>query len=522
MQNRRLDTLKKFVLLALLVTAAMYNCAAMEPAVMLRTVEAVKPPNEKKSLKTKTPASKISKSINVMTFNILWDKMTKGPTQWAFRKQGMVNLIKRHHPDIIGIQEGFINQMEYITSEVKYNYFGWGTDDGKSHLDNPGKRQSLNPIMYDQKRLSVIEKGVFWYADKPEEPGIFAGEDKHFRNCVWGKFKEKGRKGRTFYVFNTHFSLKDNMRQKQVIMLKSKIKEIASESAEVIVTGDFNSDVIRDKSYSMLIDTNAGLTLVDSKQICSNPASGPSFSGSGLMINSRTKGTEIDHIFVRNIKSSTAYKVIADYEGEVYPSDHFPVLTVLSFSEQAFTQSRTAPKISRQDTVIIQSRSEWKAQEARSFKQHVPIMITVHHEGGKVLTTADDAKQRLRNIQTWTMGPDRKWTDIPYHLLIAPDGTVYQGRNPLTVGETNTEYDPTGHLLICFLGNYNQQKLDDKLLKLLINLLADQCIKYGISPKDISTHRDHSKQTACPGEDIYSYFKSGYIVDEVRKKVKSY
>ena len=115
------------------------------------------------------------------------------------------------------------------------------------------------------------------------------------------------------------------------------------------------------------------------------------------------------------------------------------------------------------------------------------------------------------------MGPDRKWADVPYHLLIAPDGTVYEGRNQLTVGETNTEYDPTGHLLICFLGNYSQQKLDKKLLKVLVNLLADQCIKYNISPTDISTHRDHSKQTTCPGEDIYSYFKNGYIVKAVSK-----
>ena len=154
------------------------------------------------------------------------------------------------------------------------------------------------------------------------------------------------------------------------------------------------------------------------------------------------------------------------------------------------------------------------------YKQQVPIKITVHHEGGKVLSKTDDAKQRLKNIQTWGMGPDRKWADVPYHLLIATDGTVYQGRNPLTVGETNTEYDPTGHLLICFLGNYSQQKLDRRLRKVLVNLLADQCIKYNIAANEISTHRDHSSQTTCPGEEIYSYFKSGYMVKEVTIALK--
>lgn len=194
------------------------------------------------------------------------------------------------------------------------------------------------------------------------------------------------------------------------------------------------------------------------------------------------------------------------------------LVSVVVFSaNQAYAQSK---KPANKYSVAIMPKSEWKGVAGRPYKQHVPIKITVHHEGGKVLTKADDAKQRLKNIQTWGMGPDRKWADVPYHLLIAPDGTVYEGRNPLTVGETNTEYDPTGHLLICFIGNYSQQKLDKKLLKVLVNLLADQCIKYNISPTEISTHRDHSKQTTCPGEDIYSYFKSGYIVKAVNTAIK--
>lgn len=176
--------------------------------------------------------------------------------------------------------------------------------------------------------------------------------------------------------------------------------------------------------------------------------------------------------------------------------------------------------VEKYDTVKILPKSEWKGVVGRAYKQHVPVKITVHHEGGKLLTVNDDARQRLKNIQTWGMGPERKWADVPYHLLIAPDGTVLEGRNPFTVGETNTEYDPTGHLLICFLGNYNQQKLDDKLVKVLINLLADQCIKYNISPKEISTHRDHSKQTSCPGDDIYSYFENGYFVSQVTKELE--
>lgn len=171
--------------------------------------------------------------------------------------------------------------------------------------------------------------------------------------------------------------------------------------------------------------------------------------------------------------------------------------------------------------VAIVPRSEWKAADPRPYKQHVPTQITVHHEGGKILSPTADGGQRLKNIQTWCMGPDRNWTDVPYHYLIAADGTVYEGRNVNTVGETNTEYDPTSHLLICFLGNYQQQELNDKLLDVLTRLIAHFCKKHNISPELISTHRDHSKQTTCPGEKIYPYFQNGYVKKRVKELLQT-
>lgn len=168
-------------------------------------------------------------------------------------------------------------------------------------------------------------------------------------------------------------------------------------------------------------------------------------------------------------------------------------------------------------TVLIQPRSSWNAAPARPYKQQVPVRITLHHEGGKILSDTANAATRLKNVQTWSMGPDRKWADIPYHYLIAPDGTVYEGRNPHTVGETNTEYDPTGHLLISFLGNYNEQELNPNLLNTLTRLIAHFCMKYNISPETIATHRDYSKNTTCPGPNIYPYFQNGFIKKEVKK-----
>lgn len=177
----------------------------------------------------------------------------------------------------------------------------------------------------------------------------------------------------------------------------------------------------------------------------------------------------------------------------------------------------TAQEDSLSASYPIVPRESWQAKPAKPYKQHQPIRITVHHEGGRVLNVEDDAAQRLINIQSWCMGPDRNWTDIPYHYLIAPDGTVYEGRNVLTVGETNTDYDPTGHLLISFLGNYNEQEMDENLENVLVNLITFFCKKYNIQPESIATHRDYTGHTNCPGKNLYPYFENKVIVNRVKQ-----
>lgn len=186
-------------------------------------------------------------------------------------------------------------------------------------------------------------------------------------------------------------------------------------------------------------------------------------------------------------------------------------VTAVSKSSNESLRTEVQPEV-----LAIIPRKGWNAAEARPFKSHVPVRITIHHEGGRVLNTTDDAAQRLKNVQTWSMGKDRNWTDVPYHYLIAPDGTIYEGRNPLTVGETATDYDPSGHLLISFLGNYEQQELNENLLNILSRLIAKMCVKYNISPETISGHRDQTSATTCPGKNIYPYIENG----EIKKRVE--
>ncbi len=188
------------------------------------------------------------------------------------------------------------------------------------------------------------------------------------------------------------------------------------------------------------------------------------------------------------------------------------LLTCLSCSTARSGNQRNAK-------LTIVSRSEWNAAEPKPYRQHTPVRITVHHEGTKLLLT-DDAAKKIKNIQKWGMGTDRNWADIPYHFLIAPDGTIYEGRNVNTVGETNTEYDPAGHLLICCLGNLEEQEVPKEQLVSLIELIAYTSKQYHIPAETLSTHKDYSIQTTCPGKNLYQYFTNGYIKAEVLKLLR--
>jgi len=169
--------------------------------------------------------------------------------------------------------------------------------------------------------------------------------------------------------------------------------------------------------------------------------------------------------------------------------------------------------------ITIVPRSAWNALEPKPYKSHTPVRITVHHEGTRLEKT-DDAAKKIAAIQKWGMGPDRNWIDIPYHFLIAPDGTIYEGRNVNTVGETATEYDPTGHLLITCLGNYEQQEVPREVITSLTQLIAYCSKKYNIPVETLTTHKDNSKQTNCPGKNLYAYFQDGTIMKEVKKLIK--
>lgn len=171
------------------------------------------------------------------------------------------------------------------------------------------------------------------------------------------------------------------------------------------------------------------------------------------------------------------------------------------------------------DTLQILPRTAWGAISPRPFGYHVPTRITVHHEGTFFDGVKETAEQHIATVQKWGMSEARNWVDIPYHFLIDNKGRIFEGRNVYTIGETNTDYNPEGHLLISLLGNFEEQEVPTAQLEAMINLIVHCCKVYSIDPDTLATHRDQT-ETLCPGKNLYKFFSEGFVLSEVKKRLE--
>jgi len=186
---------------------------------------------------------------------------------------------------------------------------------------------------------------------------------------------------------------------------------------------------------------------------------------------------------------------------------HTPTATPLS--------PPTTPAQGPPSRPAITTRQEWGAREiTEGYIPHTVQRITLHHDGEEFY---GEPLARLRGLQSSSIG--KGWVDIPYHFLIDLEGNIYEGRPLEFVGDTGTEYDPTGHALIAVMGNYEIQQVNESQLGAIVDLASWLCHEYYIPPQLIRGHIDYAA-TACPGANLYQYLTNGYIVSAVEGRLR--
>lgn len=193
---------------------------------------------------------------------------------------------------------------------------------------------------------------------------------------------------------------------------------------------------------------------------------------------------------------------------------HFlPLLGLLALGACAST-----PKSPEKPAMI--AATEWGStpDTMPEAKRQTPRYLTLHH-AGELWKESDVPETKLRNLQSWGKA-EKKWPDVPYHFLIAPDGRIFEGRSIDFAPETNTRYDTIGHIGINAWGNFEEQRIGYEQLEAVVNTAAYLCTTYGIDPATIGGHKDVAPgQTVCPGKDYHRYIDSGIIQGWIAEKM---
>lgn len=173
------------------------------------------------------------------------------------------------------------------------------------------------------------------------------------------------------------------------------------------------------------------------------------------------------------------------------------------------------PPVSGTREVAMVGRRSWRALSPRSgLQRHRPVRLTLHHSGVR-LTDDSEAPGRVRQHQRWHM-IEKGHPDIDYHYLVDRRGTIYEGRDPAFRGDTQTDYDPTGHLLVCCEGDYQgttgpAQQPTAAMIRSVSLVFAAAAQRWDIDPGTVRGHRNYTDMTSCPGGTLQRLVRNGSL-----------
>jgi len=253
-----------------------------------------------------------SQPHSIISYNIRYDNNWDIENSWKIRRNKISQILVQYSPSIIGIQEGLLNQVQYIDSSlIDYDYVGVGRDDGK-------KKGEFCAIYFDTTRYVLLKNSTFWLSETPDT--ISVGWDAALeRICTYGLFKDRITK-EELLVFNTHFDhIGVVAREKSSELILKRINKINRQSLPVILMGDFNSIPNSPPVKEIITE------LSDALQISLEKLQGPrgTFNGfnADLPIEKR-----IDYIFTRNVKVLSYIHINDRLNNNRHISDHLPVM----------------------------------------------------------------------------------------------------------------------------------------------------------------------------------------------------
>ena len=253
--------------------------------------------------------------IRVMSFNIRLSPTEDfdGDNCWNNRREAVIRMIGESKPDLFGIQEGYIIQVDYMDENLPdYGRYGVCRDDGL-------ERGEANAIFWRKDRFDVKQCNTYWLSETPDTVSL--GWDGACRRIVtWAQLHDK-LSGKDVWYFNTHFDHVGKVaREEAGKLIIARIKEQVPEGDVVFLTGDFNANwdnPILNPIRAELGECREAAPITDNEGINTYNAWGNNDAPAGESV--------IDHIFYRGVVAERYDVLNGDY-GVPFISDHWPIM----------------------------------------------------------------------------------------------------------------------------------------------------------------------------------------------------
>lgn len=300
--------------------------------------------------------------LKVGTYNILNDagRSDCPDNPWGEAKSAVAAIIRNMDCDIMTINE--LSLSEFYWLRANSGDYEWlikpNTANGISYSYAPG-------IIYKSSRLEKLSDGIFWLSD-PEAAALITAASAYSytdtsngklysagsnRVCLWAVFRDT-HTGRKFCWFAPHPHIRGDdaasslagsiscLNAGNIRSLLKQIPYVNAESLPYIVAGDFNTcsshvsyrDVLKKTSLVNAFEAAADAGTIDA-QTATKPGTCP---GKNSASYDHSESMRIDHIWYEGFNLKSYRQIYTKYNnrtlGEIYPSDHIPVMAVLTFN----------------------------------------------------------------------------------------------------------------------------------------------------------------------------------------------
>lgn len=249
--------------------------------------------------------------MKIVSFNIrsVWDAPVDGEQSFVYRKEFILEKIRKEKPDIICFQEIIDPMYDYLRKSLtEYTFLGHGRN-----YDFRG--EGVYTAVLNEK-VDVLGLDVFWMSNKPYVPASrLRGQSLCPRTCVYTKLRIGKNIFNVFNLHLDHLAEAEKVRLKEIKIVYDYIEEKKIKDP-MFILGDFNAvpdsdciTYIKEKGFSD-VTFESGFTFHNFK---------------GEDYKNKIK---IDYIFCNKkmFKKCCFVKKWDDFNGKVYLSDHYPLL----------------------------------------------------------------------------------------------------------------------------------------------------------------------------------------------------